>query len=155
MYLFQLQIVWVFFLGGGEGGTRTIDLRIDYCSFLFLGLLFIGLDSIDIIHGLIISANKVKLNKCDFNSVRLNSWVVSSYHVARNMMHVMSTWCVARDLNTIASRPLEHTCWRRFAAQWGDCKKSRIAPFNALLLLLLLLIIIIIKNCGKNYTKIG
>ena len=42
------------------------------------------------------------------------------------MLHVMSTWCVACDLHTIAPWPLEQTCWRQFAAQWGDCKKKKI-----------------------------
>ena len=31
--------------------------------------------------------------------------------------------------------PLERTCWRRFAAQWGDCKKSRIGPLNAIIII--------------------
>ena len=43
--------------------------------------------------------------------------------------------CVARDLHTIVSRPLERTCWRQFAAQWGDCKKSRIGPLNAIIIM--------------------
>ena len=36
--------------------------------------------------------------------------------------------------------PLER-CWRQFAALRGDCKKSRIAPLNA---------IIIIIKCGHS-----
>ena len=40
------------------------------------------------------------------------------------MLHVISTWCVAHDLHTIVAWQLEHTCWRRFAAQRGDCKFS-------------------------------
>ena len=49
---------------------------------------------------------------------------------------MISARCVARDLHTISPGPLERTCWRQFAALWGDCKKSRIAPLNAMLLLL-------------------
>ena len=59
------------------------------------------------------------------------------------MLHVISARCVAHDLHTIAPGPLERACWRRFAALWGDCKKSRIAPLNAIII-----IIIIIKVSG-------
>ena len=38
----------------------------------------------------------------------------------------------------IVSWPLERTCWRQFAAQRGDCKKSRTAPLNYSSILLLL-----------------
>ena len=58
------------------------------------------------------------------------------------MLHVISAQCVARDLHTIAPRTLQHTCWRRFAAQWGDCSKSRIAPFNAIIIIIIIIIII-------------
>ena len=56
------------------------------------------------------------------------------------MLHVMGARCVVRDLHTIAPGPLERVCWRQFAALWGDCKKSRTAPLNAIT------IIIIIKS---------
>ena len=46
---------------------------------------------------------------------------VPSCHVA-HMLHVMSVRCVARDLHANATWPLQCTCWRQFAAQWGDCK---------------------------------
>ena len=36
------------------------------------------------------------------------------------MLHAISARYVARDLHTVAPGPLERTCWRRFAAQWGD-----------------------------------
>ena len=49
---------------------------------------------------------------------------------------MISARCVARDLHTIAPGPLECTCWRRFAALWGDCKKSRIAPLNAIIIII-------------------
>ena len=52
------------------------------------------------------------------------------------MSHVISARRVARDLHTIAPRPLERTCWRQFAVHWGDSKKFRFVPFNAILLLL-------------------
>ena len=55
------------------------------------------------------------------------------------MLHVLSARCVARDLHTIAPGPLERTCWRRFAAQWGDCQKSRIAPLNAIIIIIIII----------------
>ena len=45
--------------------------------------------------------------------------------------------CVARDFHTIAPGSLERTCWRQFAALWGDCKKSRIAPLNAIIIIII------------------
>ena len=33
-------------------------------------------------------------------------------------------------LHVIAPWPLERTCWRQFAAQGRDCRKSRIAPLK-------------------------
>ena len=60
--------------------------------------------------------------------------LVPSYH---DMLHVISTRCVARDLHTIVPGPLGRTCWRWFAAQWGDCKKSWIAPLNAFIIITL------------------
>ena len=47
--------------------------------------------------------------------------------------------------------PLELTCWRQFAAQQGDCNKSRIAPLNAIIIVAIIIIIIIIIKvfgCG-------
>ena len=49
---------------------------------------------------------------------------------------MISAGCVARDLHTITPRPLERTCWRQFAAQWGDCTKSHIAPCNAIIIMI-------------------
>ena len=46
---------------------------------------------------------------------------------------MISARCVALDLHTIAPTPLECTCWRWFAVQWGDCQKS---CWTGLLLLL-------------------
>ena len=37
------------------------------------------------------------------------------------MWHVISAWGVAHDLHTTAPWLLEHTWWRQFAAQQGDC----------------------------------
>ena len=51
------------------------------------------------------------------------------------MLHMTSAQCVARDLHTIAPRPLESTCSRQFMAEWGDCKKSRIAPLNVIIII--------------------
>ena len=76
----------------------------------------------------------------------LSNWIAelslcTKWHVTWHL-HVISVWCVARDLHTIAHGPLECTCWRQFVALWGDCKKSRIVPSNA--------IIIIIKHIHIN-----
>ena len=60
------------------------------------------------------------------------------------MLHVISARCVTRDLHTIAAGPLERTCWRQFATQWGDCKKSRIAPLNVIVIVVIIIIIFII-----------
>ena len=43
------------------------------------------------------------------------------------MLHVISAGCVARDLHTISPGPLDRTCWRQFATQWGDWKISNCA----------------------------
>ena len=48
---------------------------------------------------------KLSENKCDLNSVKLNSRAVSLYHVAHDMLLVMSARCVARDVYTIAPSP--------------------------------------------------
>ena len=43
------------------------------------------------------------------------------------------------------------TCWRWFAAQWRDCKKSWIAPFSAIIIItIIIIIIIIIINSGES-----
>ena len=55
--------------------------------------------------------------------------------MAHNTLHVIGARCVARDLHTIVPWPLERTCWRQFAAQQGDCKKSRTAPLNAIIII--------------------
>ena len=52
---------------------------------------------------------------------------------------MISAWCVSRDLHTVAPGPLERTCWRRFAALWGDYKKSRIAPLNAIIIIIIII----------------
>ena len=56
------------------------------------------------------------------------------------MLHVINARCVERHLHTIAPVPLERTCWRRFEAQLGDCKKSRIAPLNAMMMTMMMMI---------------
>ena len=48
---------------------------------------------------------------------------------------VISALYAACDLHTVVPGPLELTCWRQFVAQWGDWKKSQIAPSMLLLLL--------------------
>ena len=71
------------------------------------------------------------------------------------MLHVISAWSVARDLHMTAPGPLERTCWRRFAEQWGDCKKSQTAPFNVIIIIIIINIIIIIilwSRAGKHST---
>ena len=62
-----------------------------------------------------------------------------TYH---EMVHVISDRCVACDLHTIVHGPLERTCWRRFAAQWGYCERSRIALLNAIIVIIIIIIII-------------
>ena len=62
--------------------------------------------------------------------------------MAHNTLHVIGARSVARDFHTIVPWPLQHTCWRQFAAQQGDCKKSQSAPFNAMMM-----IIIIVFQC--------
>ena len=54
----------------------------------------------------------------------------------------------ASELYDVWLWPLELTCWRQFAAQWGDCKKSRIAPpksriapLNAIIIIIIIIII--------------
>ena len=47
---------------------------------------------------------------------------------------MISAWCAAHVLDTIVPGPLERACWRQFAALWGDCKKCRIAPWNAIII---------------------
>ena len=49
------------------------------------------------------------------------------------MLHVTSARCVACDLHRIAPWPLERMCWGQFVVQWGDRKKSEIAPLNAII----------------------
>ena len=55
----------------------------------------------------------------------------TKWHVTWHL-HVISARCVAHYLHTIAPGPLERACWRQFAALWGYCKKSRIAPLSAI-----------------------
>ena len=42
--------------------------------------------------------------------------------------------------------PLECMCWRRFAEWQGDCKKSQIAPLNAVIIIIINIIIIIVTG---------
>ena len=53
---------------------------------------------------------------------------------------MVSAWCVACDLHTIAPGPLERVCWRRFGALWGDHKKSRTAPLNAIIIIIIIIV---------------
>ena len=82
------------------------------------------------------SDNIIIPNKCHLKSVKLNSWAVPLYHVTHNMFHMTSPLCAACDLHTNAPRPLESRCWRQFAAQRGDCKKSRIMPVSAITIII-------------------
>ena len=60
------------------------------------------------------------------------------------MLHVTSARCATHDLHTIEPGPLERMCWRWFTAQRGDCKKSYIAPLNAIIIIIIIIITIII-----------
>ena len=78
----------------------------------------------------------------------------TKWHVTWHL-HVISVRCVARDLHTIAPGPLERTCWRQFAALWGDCKKSRIVPLNAIIIIIIIIIIIWIDLCNESCRLAG
>ena len=86
------------------------------------------------LHQLMVQPIECSESKCNSNSVKLNSWAFPSYHVAHDMLHVINARCGARDLQTVA---LGRTCWRQFAAQWGDCKQSWFASFNAIIIIIL------------------
>ena len=74
------------------------------------------------------------------------------------MLHVIRARCAARDLHTIAPGPLDRACWRQFAAQCGDCKKSRIASLNTMMMMtmmmmmmmMMMMIVIIIKVTDRH-----
>ena len=55
--------------------------------------------------GLMVQPIKVSSNKCDYNSVKLNSWAVPSYQVARNMT-------LARDKHSMCCTWFAHGCAR-------------------------------------------
>ena len=55
------------------------------------------------------------------------------------MLHVISAQCVACDLHTFVPGLLEHMCWRRFAAQWGDCKNSQMVPLNVITIIIIII----------------
>ena len=84
---------------------------------------------------------KKKKKKAQINAISTLSNLIAElylrtkWHVTWHL-HVISARCVARDLHTIAPGPLERTCWRQFAALWGDGNKSRIAPLNAIIIIL-------------------
>ena len=59
--------------------------------------------------------NKTK-DKCNVESVKTDSGAAPLRHVACDMLYVISDRCVARDLQTMASRPHQRTSWRF----WGD-----------------------------------
>ena len=63
--------------------------------------------------------------------------------MAHDMLHVINALCTVRDVHTIAPGPLERACWRQFATQ-RDCKKSRIAPYNAFIIIVIIIIFVII-----------
>ena len=77
-------------------------------------------------------------------------------------LHVISARCFARDLHTIAPGPLERTCWKQFTVLWGDCRKSWLAPLNAIIIIIIIITIIIIliiillegeQNCFLDSTQ--
>ena len=86
-------------------------------------------------------ASKMKLKKkCNFNSVRLHSSVVPLYHVALDILHMISPRCAALDFHMIAPWACEHASWRWFAMQLGDCSKSQIMLFNAIIIIIIIII---------------
>ena len=66
------------------------------------------------------------------------------------MLCVISARCVAHDLHTITPWPLERTCWRRFAAQWGDRNKSRTAPLNAIIIIIIIVQELLVSQCNTS-----
>ena len=62
----------------------------------------------------------------------------TKWHITWHL-HMISAQCVAHDLHTVAPGPLERVCWRQFAALWGDCKKSQIAPLNATIIIIIII----------------
>ena len=101
------------------------------------------------------SANK---NKAQINAISTLSNLTAElslrtkWHVTWHL-HVISARCVARDLHTVAPGPLEHTCWRQFAALWGDCTKSRIAPLNAIIIIIIIYLDLPVKQHGCKKAK--
>ena len=99
---------------------------------------------------LILSVIWCTIETCWFDEPHTELSLRTKWHVTWHL-HVISARCVARDLHTVAPRPLEYTCWRQFAALWGDCKKSRTAPLNAIIIIIIILILSWAFNIqGKN-----
>ena len=67
------------------------------------------------------------------------------------MLHVISSWCVARHMHMIVPWPLEHTCWRQFKAQWGDCKSLQLYLKLCVSMLILLLSLLLLLLCFSHY----
>ena len=61
----------------------------------------------------------------------LTTWHVTQ-HVAHDKCSMCCTW-FAHD----CTGPLERTCWRWFVVQWGGCRKSQIAPLNAIVIIII------------------
>ena len=68
------------------------------------------------------------------------SCIINIALIARGGLHVMSAVSAARDLHSIAPRPLEHMFWRQF-----------VAPFNAIIIITIIIIDAVvskISNCA-------
>ena len=89
-----------------------------------------------------------KMNsECYFNAVRIDSWTVTSHHMAYSLLHVTGVRCVAHNMHTVALLPLECACCRQCIMLWVDCqkrKRSRIAPVIVFMLLLMLLFLLLL-----------
>ena len=71
------------------------------------------------------------------------------------MLQVIGARCVAHDFYTIMSWPLERTCWRQFAAQRGDCKKSQTALLNGIIIIIIIIIIFFFFYVHLGFTNLG
>ena len=56
-------------------------------------------------------------------------------HICKNL--TQKWWTPEIQLGNAEEEEEDRTCWRQFAAQWGDCKNSRIAPLDVIILLII------------------
>ena len=76
----------------------------------------------------------------NFSDRKVSRCLILTHWPARSFPSIRMT-----PLRYVIGKTLERMCWRQFVAQWGDCNKLRIAPFNAII------IIIIIRNQSLSH----